>query len=158
MVLIEHGKLHNDKIGWARAMFRVTRQVAKQYGVVPALRLAKEELTKSRIAAQLMALGHAEGRVTVDDYEPRSARILVSATGWPNTRQRGVDGDKMIMGSAGREITSGNGRLHVYNEPSINGFAAAMATTECIAVHTIARDVDPRFRAAAAQVPLAMPA
>lgn len=158
MVLLEHGALHNDKIGWAKAMLRVTRQAAKQYGVLPSLRLAQEELTKSRIAAQLMALGHAEGRVTVDDYEPRSARILVSATGWPNTRQRGVDGESMTMGSAGRAITHHSGNFHVYNEPSIKGPEAALATLDCIAVRTIARDVDPRFRAASAQVPLALTA
>lgn len=158
MILVEHGALHHDKIGWAKAMLRVTRQAAKQYGVMPALRLAQEELTKSRIAAQLMALGHAEGRVTVDDYAPQSARILVSATGWPNTRQRGVDGENLIMGSAGREITAHNGRFFVHNEPSVNGYEAAMATIDCIAVRTIARDVDPRFRAALTQVPLALTA
>lgn len=158
MILLEHGKLHNDKIGWAKAMLRVTRQAARQYGILPALRLAQEELTKSRIAAQLIKLDRAQGRVMVADYEPNSARILVTATGWPNTGQRGVDGEKMIMGSAGREITQGVGRLHVYNEPAINSLEAVMGATDCIAVHTIARDVDKRFRAAAAQNPLALTA
>ncbi|MBP7252294.1 MAG: hypothetical protein KBA75_02275 [Alphaproteobacteria bacterium] len=156
MVLLEHGALHSDKIGWAKAMVRVTRQAARLYGVIPALRLAKEELTKSRIAAQLKKLDRAQGRVTIADYEPKSARILVTATSWPNTGQRGVDGEKMIMGSAGREITAGVGRLHVYNEPSISSLEAVIGATDCITVHTIARDVDKRFRAAAAQNPLAL--
>ncbi len=158
MVLLEHGALHNDKIGWAKAMARVTRQAARRHGVIPALRLAKEELTKSRIAAQLMALGLASGRVTVADYEPQAARILVAATSWPNTRQRGADGEDMIMGSAGRVITAVNSKFHVYNEPSISSAEAATGLKDCIAVRTIACDVDPRFRAASAKVPLAAPA
>ncbi len=157
MVLLEHGAYHSDKLGWAKAMLRITRQTAKIYGVRAALRTARTELTKSRIAGQLLALGAASGRVAVTDYDPAQAKILVSATGWPNTRQRGVDGSAMLMGGSGREIMRLGRDLHVYNEPSIGTVAAAAAITDCVAVQTVARDVDSRFRKAAQQYPLAIP-